>query len=165
MEEVQTKKPARRAPKVLDRDLVATRATQLTEAERCANPTEARVQHIMAQLVRAFKQGGKAPVGYFDFVVDPDSFSATVENVFHVTFLVKEDKVKIWVDEQSKLPVIVPVKARLAGSQTDVRKKQVVISLNMDQWRRLAKALKITRPMIAREDSNDGVQDKRARKQ
>ncbi len=163
VEEVQTKKPERRAPKVLDRDLVATRATQL--AERCANPTEARVQHVMAQLVRAFKQGGKAPVGYFDFVIDPDSFSATVENIFHVTFLVKEDKVKIWVDEQSKLPVIVPIKARPAGSQTEERKNQVVISINMDQWRRLAKALNITSPMIASEDSNGDVQDKRTRKQ
>lgn len=81
--------------KVLDRDLVATRATQLTEAERSDIPTEARVQEIFSQLVSAYKQSNKKPVGYYNFVINPESFSATVENIFHVTFLTKENKVEL----------------------------------------------------------------------
>ncbi len=78
-----------------DKDLVPTRATQLTEPESSPNQTEALVQSALKQLVKRYKEGGRRePVCYFSFVIDPDSFGRTVENVFHVSFLVKEGKVR-----------------------------------------------------------------------
>ena len=54
------------------------------------------VQHIMTQVQRACRERGK--VGYFQFLVDPDSFAKTIENMFHFAFLVKDGRVGVDLD-------------------------------------------------------------------
>ncbi len=56
--------------------------------------TEVLVKSTLKQLVTHYVRAGKTPIDYFSFVVNPDSFGATVENAFHTSFLVKEGKVR-----------------------------------------------------------------------
>lgn len=51
------------------------------------------VQHIMSHVVEACRARGR--VGYFQFLVDPTSFGQTVENMFHMAFLVKDGRVGV----------------------------------------------------------------------
>ena len=46
------------------------------------------VTHVFTK----FKEAGKKPVNYFKFVLNPDCFGTSIENMFHVSFLVKEGK-------------------------------------------------------------------------
>lgn len=41
---------------------------------------------------------------YLEFIVNPDSFAQTVENVFYFSFLVKEGKVAIEIDDTEGSP-------------------------------------------------------------
>ena len=50
--------------------------------------TEKMVEKAMGCLVRQFKKNGRQPVDYFQFIHDPKSFSKTIENMIHVSFLV-----------------------------------------------------------------------------
>jgi len=127
-------------------DLVATKDTIMQEAEASDNQTEQLVQHVFKCLVSAWKQGGKEPVNFFRFVIDPESFGATIENLFHVSFLVKEGKVNVIVDEGIGLPVIVPVRQGAAGGgggSTEERKNQVVMNMCMEDWEKLKEKLDV----------------------
>jgi len=136
------------------KDLVATKDTIMQEAEASDNQTEQLVKHVFKCLVAAWKQGGKAPVNFFRFVIDPESFGATIENLFHVSFLVKEGKVNVSVDEGLGLPVIEPVTRQAAGGgSAEERKNQVVMNICMEDWQKLKESLEVKRALIPRMQS------------
>ena len=45
--------------------------------------------HIKRCLVERYRGNESSPLDYFEFVIDPTSFAKTVENMFHVSFLIK----------------------------------------------------------------------------
>jgi len=137
------------------KDLVETRSTELEEAEQSENQTEQMVRHVFKCLVGQFRESGRQPINFFRFVMDPHSFGASVENIFHVSFLVKEGKVKIDVDQESGLPVISPLSSKSrAGEGEAVTKNQVVMNICMSDWQQMVQNLNITSSMIERVEPN-----------
>lgn len=102
------------------------------------------------------EDGDPEPISYFEFVINPDSFSQTVENIFHLSFVLKDGHAKIFMDGDG-LPVIVPAKPHNEEqSGKSVAKKQVLVSIDMDQWEELIEAFNITEPLIpTREQTNE----------
>ena len=50
--------------------------------------TEVLCRRVFGSLCSHYKDQGRRPLDYFQFIVDPKSFSKTIENMFHVSFLV-----------------------------------------------------------------------------
>ena len=50
--------------------------------------TAKMVERVLRALRDNYKMKGKQPLDYFQFVIDPESFSKTIQNMFHVSFLV-----------------------------------------------------------------------------
>ena len=88
-------------------------------------------------LVSKFREMGRSPINYFKFVLDPTCCGTSIENMFHVSFLVKEGKVKISVCQLTGLPMITPKSTK--NKEQEEHKKQVVMNVCMDDWRRMVK--------------------------
>ncbi len=78
------------------RQLQSTSSRTLTQAdqeEEAASSQGSSSEEVFRQLVHLYRRTGGAPLCYYGFIIDPDSFSRTVENALHVACLVKEDRV------------------------------------------------------------------------
>ncbi|KAI8961800.1 hypothetical protein F5Y11DRAFT_215878 [Daldinia sp. FL1419] len=93
------------------------------------------------------------------FVVNPQSFGQTVENMFYVSFLIRDGRIKIDFDE-NKLPTLDPVdrEDETAASKHRAQKQQAVFSIDMKTWRDIIDAFNITEPIIEhrKEQSHQG---------
>ncbi|KAK5648511.1 hypothetical protein RI129_003403 [Pyrocoelia pectoralis] len=81
-----------------------------------------------------YKENNNNPIAYFDFVVDSEDFGATVENIFYTSFLVRDGKAKL--DIENNVPFIQPVrKSNLKSFRNDGGKNsQMIPSITMDDW-------------------------------
>ncbi|XP_005048753.1 PREDICTED: non-structural maintenance of chromosomes element 4 homolog A isoform X1 [Ficedula albicollis] len=110
--------------------------------------TEKEVERILGILQTHFENDPNTPISFFDFVIDPNSFARTVENMFHVSFLIRDGLAKIKMDED-ELPVIEPLKP--SGAEEDSRagaRNQVVLSLDQKEWQEIIETFQIREAMI-----------------
>ncbi|XP_041368748.1 EP300-interacting inhibitor of differentiation 3-like [Gigantopelta aegis] len=112
--------------------------------------TTAEVERVHRRLLEVYNEYNKLPICYFEFVTNPHSFGKTIENMFHVSFLVRDGYAKIFLDED-KLPVIEPIE--VAGNMTEEeriqsKRQQVIISLTKQDWQEIIKNFNIQEPVI-----------------
>ena len=115
-------------------DLKETTATVLAEGEKSKNQTGQMVMHVFRCLVSKVRVMGRSPINYFRFVLDPTCLGTRIKNMFQVSFLVKEGKV---VSQETVLPMITPKSTK--NKEQEEHKKQVVMNVCMDDWRRMVK--------------------------
>ncbi|KAE8590129.1 hypothetical protein XENTR_v10017959 [Xenopus tropicalis] len=111
--------------------------------------TEKEVERILGFLQTYFRDDPETPISFFDFVIDPNSFARTVENIFHVSFIIRDGFARIKLDHD-KLPVIEPI-AQENESNIDKDNQpryQGVISLSHQDWKEIVETFEITEPMI-----------------
>jgi hypothetical protein len=84
------------------------------------------------------------------FALNPNSFGQTVENLFYISFLVKDGFVKVETDPDSGFPTIRPEEpktaddARAAGD----KRHQAIFSLDMRSWQVFKSTMRIKEPLI-----------------
>lgn len=99
-------------------------------------------------MMREYRQKSKQPLSYFHLVLDPESFSSTVENIHYVSFLVHDGLAGVEIDEKYGLPFITPYsKTDDLHDQRDIV-EQLIISMDHQRWRALIQAFNIRKPMM-----------------
>ncbi|XP_033633644.1 non-structural maintenance of chromosomes element 4 homolog A-like isoform X1 [Asterias rubens] len=98
------------------------------------------------------------PVSLFEFVINPHSFSQTVENIFHLSFLVKDGHAELKLDPDW-LPIIIPKMPYMEGQTKErVDRKQIMMTLHMTQWKEIIEVFEIREPLIpTRAEPSEGV--------
>jgi hypothetical protein len=116
-------------------------------------------------VIEAFNQLAiLGPVSFYRFVLDPRSFARSIENVFYVSFLVKEDRARLYHPKDGDITtdhddgaglMLAPIldkdpdqdQSRTVTERAEGLGHQV-IGLTMQKWRRLCTQLHIDRPMF-----------------
>ena len=64
------------------------------------------VTHVFSCLITSFRDMRRSPINYSKFVLDPVCFGISIENMFHVSFLVKKSKAEISMCKETGLPLV-----------------------------------------------------------
>ncbi|KAI1812176.1 hypothetical protein GGS20DRAFT_43458 [Poronia punctata] len=89
-------------------------------------------------------------IDLFKFVVNPHSFGQTVENMFYVSFLIRDGAVLVEFDEFD-LPSLQPTAPHdpdPSAAKTAKQRQQAVFSIDMLMWKEIIDAFDITEPII-----------------
>ncbi|XP_067858374.1 non-structural maintenance of chromosomes element 4 homolog A [Heptranchias perlo] len=135
----------KRVPTKEERRIMPTQLKKMDESHQEA--TEKEVERILGLLQGYFKADPETPINFFDFVIDPHSYSRTVENIFHVSFIVRDGFAAIGLD-QDKLPIIEPVNEGVDNERPQQQRQQTVISLSQQEWKEIIETFEITDAMI-----------------
>ncbi|KAK2163697.1 hypothetical protein LSH36_75g10006 [Paralvinella palmiformis] len=97
--------------------------------------TTLEVERMLKSLRHHYHKNSDKPLCFFKFVVHPENFGLTVENLFYASFLVRDGLASILLND-SKLPVIEPVNSPRSEMQNGKEEHhQVVMSLTQSEWK------------------------------
>ncbi|CAF0764901.1 unnamed protein product [Adineta ricciae] len=128
-----------------------TKVKLITKMSSEGEQTSKEIVRINRCLEEAYENNNNQPISFFTFTIHPTLFSRSVENIFHVSFLIKEGKAELLLDE-NQLPVLRPSNksnsqlTMSSSNDDDVADKQseqvqsltqLVLSLDMEQWENL----------------------------
>ncbi|KAJ2746323.1 hypothetical protein GGI20_001445 [Coemansia sp. BCRC 34301] len=87
------------------------------------------------------------PINLFQLVINPESFSQSVENIFYVSFLIRDGKA--FIDDQSGQPMIEACEPPQQDDyQSGLTKKQLIFSLDQSTWREIIDVYSIQETII-----------------
>ncbi|KAK6342982.1 nuclear protein [Orbilia javanica] len=119
------------------------------EIAKNENSTTKNVVDIHKCLIDYFVSSGEEIVGYFEFIINPESFSQTIENMFYLAFLIKDGRVGILESEEDVLYLTStspPTPEEIL--EEGIEKKQIVLPMDKRAWRELIDAFGIKQSMI-----------------
>lgn len=105
-----------------------------------AKKDEQSVDEIVNQQRKALEEeyanNEYRPINYYRFIIDTNSFSATVENMFYFSFLIRNGAAALYIDENNQ-PVIKPVtkKRRERYQKEGGVNVQMIASMCEDEWK------------------------------
>ncbi|KAL5598930.1 hypothetical protein BROUX41_003751 [Berkeleyomyces rouxiae] len=122
--------------------------------ERIQDTLEDLLQNVTSEeeQLRLMHEHGLRSTGGVDlmrFVVNPRSYAQTVENMFYVSFLIRDGKVAVEFDDDG-LPSLSPVENQDIGGgghSADAR-HQAIFTLDKHTWNTIVEALSLSSPMI-----------------
>ncbi|KAI5208514.1 hypothetical protein E4T39_01173 [Aureobasidium subglaciale] len=112
------------------------------------------------QVLAEMKRNRISPTGgpsLFDFAINPHSFGQTVENLFYISFLIKEGNVGLQMDDDG-LPTLLPATPQTVAQQREKSsmRHQAVFSIDYNTWQQLIQAFKISEPLIPHRGTGGG---------
>jgi non-structural maintenance of chromosomes element 4 len=82
---------------------------------------------MVRQVAKILKE--KSPMNVFEFVINPRSFAQTIENIFYLSFSIRDARAKIDLDENG-VPTVWWIES-LSDEEQMMENKQCVLEMTM----------------------------------
>jgi non-structural maintenance of chromosomes element 4 len=140
-------------------DAASRSVTAEYEERHTADMTDEETGELVESLMDKYHIMSNGAVPLFQFCVNPKSFGQTVENLFYVSFLVKEGKAWLGYDARG-MPTIGVAEERTLAERQSQQKNQSVFTISFDIWETVSESFGIDKCIIPhRSDQvyDDGV--------
>ncbi|KAI1714091.1 EP-interacting inhibitor of differentiation 3 [Ditylenchus destructor] len=140
-------------------------AAQAQDEKKDVQTFSEEVDHVMKLLRAAVKRSpDQCSVGYYEFVLNPDDFGESIQNMFHVAFLLRDGRVRLAVDKRTNLPVLKKLPREeferiTTADRSALDMTQAVSRMTVPIWQGLVNRLNITKPMITRENNEERIEN------
>ncbi|KAK8073812.1 hypothetical protein PG994_004711 [Apiospora phragmitis] len=132
---------------------------QETAQDLASAAFEANDDEKTAQIMERYGLKQNGGIDLLRFVVNPKSFGQTVENMFYVSFLIRDAKIRLEYDDNG-FATLVPIDTdeleQNAGRQASRQRQQAVFHFDMDVWRDIVEVYSIREPLIEHRKGGKG---------
>jgi len=87
-------------------------------------------------------------VNLFKFIVNPNDFGQSVENLFYLSFLIRDGKVALETNEDGEPVIYICDQPSEEDYAQGLKKRQIVMEFDMATWRRAIEVFNITDALI-----------------
>lgn len=150
LEQLPKKPVTRRGPVTRDPQAATKRPENVVSTQKDDQTVEETVEKIRKLIIRHHKTHHE-PLNYFQLVVHPTSFGTTIENVLHVSFLIRDGVLHLKKDQSTGALLIEPCTKEMIQHAKNLGKSsntQNIININQHQWKTLVRHYNIKEPMI-----------------
>lgn len=105
------------------------------------------LQAVLNSVVEMYNNTG-APIPYYDLVIDPNDYMATVDNAFQISFLARDGVLAVYNDEQGNLVVNVVSEQEKQAAKKITKTYQAVMTISVEKWMELVEKLGRKEPLL-----------------
>jgi hypothetical protein len=114
-------------------------ASQMQQQQNSTDEQIALIAQILAR---------KKKVTFFRFCLNPESFAQSIENVFYVSFLVRDNLVLLEDSDEGLMLSFVGAPQRDQEARESWERVQMIATMDYEGWQGLIRKYDITEPMI-----------------
>ncbi|CAL1702397.1 unnamed protein product [Somion occarium] len=87
-------------------------------------------------------------INLFKFIVNPNDFGQSVENLFYLSFLIRDGKVAMETNEKGEPVIFITEQPTQEDYKEGLKKRQIVMEFDMTTWKRAIEVFNITESAI-----------------
>ncbi|KAF7315554.1 Non-structural maintenance of chromosomes element 4 [Mycena indigotica] len=142
--EVKQRKATQR-PKADKEKVKETKPQELHEEDIARSENETTKNVATLETILSEQEGY---INLFKFVINPHDFAQSVENIFYLSFLIRDGKVAMETQENGEVMIYSCQQPDDKDYLEGLKKRQLVLEFDVATWKRAKEVFKITESMI-----------------
>ncbi|KAF8608894.1 hypothetical protein BDV93DRAFT_433769 [Ceratobasidium sp. AG-I] len=122
------------------------------DLKRSENETSENIRLVYKRLEQCQQ------INFFKFIINPTSFGQSVENMFYVSFMIRDAKIAFEVINDEPMIYACEPPEQQDYATGDITKRQLVMELDVATWKRAIEVFEITESVIPTRDYSKNLQ-------